>query len=58
MSHPPASGFPCPACGRFTDPAPECAYCGADIPRHRLRSALRWLSVLLILAGFLGLLAS
>lgn len=58
MSRPRTSGFPCPACGRFTDPAADCPYCGADTPRHRLRSALRWLSVLLILAGFMGLLAS
>jgi hypothetical protein len=40
------------------DPTPECPYCGADTPRRPVRLALRWLSVLLILAGFLGILGS
>lgn len=58
MNRPAANGFPCPACGRFMDPTPECPYCGADTPRRPVRLALRWLSVLLILAGFLGILGS
>lgn len=58
MNRQPANGFPCPACGRFIDPAPECPYCGVDTPRHRIRITLQWVSLLLILAGFLGLLLS
>lgn len=57
MNHP-SGGFPCPACSRFIDSAPDCPYCGAEIPRYRFQITLRWVAVLFTLAGFLGLLLS
>lgn len=55
MNRPIPTGFPCPACDRYVEPATACPYCGAEPPRRRFATVLRWTALLSTLAGFLGL---